>query len=82
MNAQELRKALVDLNINSRAVGIEDDELFSDQLRIEKRYEGYRVVYYFERWQTSQVREFATEERACDDLLKRVVNDQSLRLRK
>jgi hypothetical protein len=82
MNVQELRKALADLNIIPNVVGIEEDELLNDQLRIEQRSEGYWIVYYFERGRASQIHEFATEEKACDYLLNRVIGNPSVCLRK
>ena len=82
MNVQELRKKLADLNVDPRAAGIEGVNLFDGQYRIEKRYEGYWIVHYFERGQAFSAREFATEERACEDFLKRITDDKSTRIQK
>jgi hypothetical protein len=63
------------------AIGIEEDTKHSDQLRIEKWDFGW-AVYYFERGNTFDLREFLREEDACDYFLSLVERDSSIRLRR
>ena len=68
MKTPELRKVLHDLKVLRRAVSIEGIDAGEEQYRLEKDGNSW-VTYYYERGNKVALREFASEEEACDHFL-------------
>ena len=78
MKIPQLRKALQDLKILRRAVSIEGVDAGEEQYRIEKDGK-YWVTYYYERGNKALLREFSTEEEACDHFVEMLRRDPTTR---
>ncbi len=79
MKIAELRKALVDHGVRPYAVSIDGHDEADDQYRLVKegKYCITWVTYYSERGNKVGLREFASEDEACDFILDRVLKDST-----
>lgn len=82
MNLQELKDALVKHQIDPRVVGFGGPEDADDQYRIERNKTGWAdwVVYYSERGEMREQKDFMSEEDACNYLFAKLINDPTTRL--
>jgi hypothetical protein len=79
MDIQELRIALAKFGIRPDAVSINGNEATEEQYRLENKGKLW-VVYYFERGNMIGLREFYSEEDACEHLLKLLEKDLTTRV--
>jgi hypothetical protein len=77
----ELRKAISAHGVLPRAVSIEGVDEKEEQYRLEKdgKYSIIYSTYYYERGEKISLREFATEDEACDYFLQWVLSDPTTR---
>jgi hypothetical protein len=78
MKIPELRKALAELRVLRRAVSIEGVDAREEQYRLEKDG-NYWIAYYYERGNKNALREFLSEDEACDYFLEMVRQDSTAR---
>ena len=81
MKIPELRKTLVDEGLRAYAVSIDGVDCSGDQYRMDRSGRGW-CVFYAERGQIVQPREFLTEDEACDFLLEWLRRDRAVWLPK
>jgi hypothetical protein len=81
VNLQELKDALVKHRIDPRLVGFGGPEDADDQWRIGPGVTGWAdwVVYYTERGQKRQQKDFMSEEDACNYLFAKLMNNPTTR---
>jgi RecB family exonuclease len=78
MKVSELRKALAELRVLRRAVSIEGVDAKEEQYRLEKDGK-YWITYYYERGNKNALREFSSEDEACDNFLEMLRQDPTAR---
>lgn len=78
MNTNELRVKLNNLSINPDAYSLEGG-LCDECYILSKERSGKWEVYYSERGLKSSCKIFDNEDEACEDLLKRLENDPTVR---
>jgi hypothetical protein len=78
MKIPELRKVLAELCVLRRAVSIEGVDAREEQYRLEKDGK-YWSAYYYERGNKIYLREFLSEDEACDYFLELVRPDPTVR---
>jgi hypothetical protein len=78
MKIPELRRALAEHGINSRAYSIGEDRKDDEQYRLAES-EGLWIFGYLERGNMVNERWFATEDEACDYFLRSLLADPTTR---
>ena len=78
MKIPELRRMLAELRVLRRAVSIEGVDAKEEQYRLEKNGKDW-ITYYYERGNKNALREFSSEEEACDHFLEMVRQDPTAR---
>jgi sarcosine oxidase delta subunit len=78
MKIPELRRALAELHVLRRAVSIGGIDAREEQYRLEKDGKCW-VTYDYERGNKNGIREFSSEDDACDHFLEMLRNDVSAR---
>ena len=81
MKIPELRKKLAEEGIRPHAVSIDGVDCSGEQYRMDRSGRGW-CVFYSERGQIVQPREFLTEDEACDFLLEWLRGDRAVWLLK
>jgi hypothetical protein len=78
MNISELRTALAEHGVQSRAFSLGDDRKLDEQYRLEES-KGLWIVCYLERGNMTDEHWFATEDEACRYFFDRLLNDPTTR---
>ena len=78
MKTTELRKVLSESGVQSRAYSIEGHGADDEQYRLERTGKWWQA-YYYERGHMNDVREFLSEDEACNYFLNLLLSDPTTR---
>ncbi|MBR1120420.1 hypothetical protein JQ628_02745 [Bradyrhizobium lablabi] len=79
MKIKELEKALLERGVRARSFSIDGAGEDEEQYRLERSGGRWWCAYYYERGNRNEVREFPSEEEACDYFLELVLSDPTSR---